>query len=106
MIRPPSISVLAATIALLAAGPFVDGRPHDSDRNGKRGSERKEQVVRGKANISLDEAVAKAERRFKARVVRAEIRNSDDGIVYVLRLLNESGRVWTVKVDAASGVMR
>lgn len=100
------IAVLVASVVLLASGSLADARPHDADRNGKRGPERKEQVERGRAKISLDEAVAIAERRFKARVVRAEIRNGDAGPVYVLRLLNESGRVWTVKVDALSGAMR
>jgi hypothetical protein len=38
-------------------------------------------------------------------VVRAESQNSDDGVVYVLRLLNDSGRVWTIRVDADSGAM-
>lgn len=50
--------------------------------------------------------MAMAERRYNARVVRADSRESDGHIVYVLRLLNESGRVWTVKVDATSGDMR
>jgi len=44
-----------------------------------------------------------AERRFKARVVRAEAEEDGGRKVYVLRMLNESGRVWTVRVDAATG---
>ena len=43
------------------------------------------------------------ERRFKARVVRTEVRKEGDRKIYVLRLLNDAGRVWTVRVDAASG---
>ena len=46
-----------------------------------------------------------AEQRFNARVVRADSRDSGDSVDYVLRLLNDSGRVWTVKVDAATGAM-
>jgi uncharacterized membrane protein YkoI len=53
--------------------------------------------------ISMDQAVKMAEQRFKARVVRAESQQSGDHTIYVLRLLNDSGRVWTVRVDAASG---
>jgi uncharacterized membrane protein YkoI len=55
--------------------------------------------------MSLDEAVSMAERRFHARVVRAEPQQESGRTVYVLRLLNDSGRVWTVRVDAATGAV-
>jgi len=56
-------------------------------------------------SVSMDQAVKMAEQRFKARVVRAEAQHDGDHTVYVLRLLNESGRVWTVRVDASSGAV-
>jgi len=55
--------------------------------------------------LSLDQAVALVEQRFHARVVRADARSENGHTVYVLRLLNESGRVWTVRVDAESGAI-
>jgi uncharacterized membrane protein YkoI len=55
--------------------------------------------------MSLDQAVKMAEQRFKARVVRAEAEQESGRTIYVLRLLNESGRVWTVRIDAASGAL-
>lgn len=56
------------------------------------------------ADMSLDQAVAMVEKRYGARVVRADVREEDGRKVYVLRLLSDgSGRVWTVRVDAASG---
>lgn len=65
-----------------------------------------ELILAAAAGISLDQAVAMAERRFKARVVRADTEQQEGRKVYVLRLLDEgSGRVWTVRVDAASGSM-
>ena len=57
------------------------------------------------AGVSLDQAVAMAERRFNARVVKAGVSESNGRRVYVLRLLSEQGRVWTVRVDADSGSM-
>jgi uncharacterized membrane protein YkoI len=57
------------------------------------------------SGISLEQAVKMAEQRFKARVVRAETQQSEGHTVYVLRMLNESGRVWTVRVDASSGAV-
>lgn len=55
--------------------------------------------------LSLDRAIAVAEQHFKARVVRAAEEVIEGHPVYVLRLLSEEGRVWTVRVDAQTGVM-
>lgn len=56
-------------------------------------------------SVSMEDAVKMAEQRFHARVVKAEAQKGDGHTVYVLRLLNEAGRVWTVRVDAASGAV-
>ena len=57
------------------------------------------------ASMSMDQAVKMAEQRFHARVVKAEAEQENGHVVYVLRLLNEAGRVWTVRVDAANGAL-
>jgi uncharacterized membrane protein YkoI len=62
-------------------------------------------VVAGTAGVSMDQAVKMAEQRFKARVVRAEAQRDGIRTIYVLKLLNEAGHVWTVRVDAANGVI-
>jgi uncharacterized membrane protein YkoI len=62
-------------------------------------------VVVADSRISMQQAVKMAEQKFKARVVRAESENEGGKTVYVLRLLNDSGRVWTVRVDAATGTV-
>jgi uncharacterized membrane protein YkoI len=63
-----------------------------------------ELIMAAAGGISLDEAVSMVEKRFKARVVRAEVKERDGRKVYELRLLDdESGRVWKVRVDAATG---
>ena len=56
--------------------------------------------------ISLDEAVSRAERQYQARVVRTDVQDEDGRKVYVLKLLSEDGRVFTVRIDAATGRMR
>lgn len=56
-------------------------------------------------NVSIDQAVKMAEQRYKARVVRAEAQQEGDHTIYVLRMLNESGHVWTVRVDASNGAV-
>jgi len=57
------------------------------------------------SHFSMDQAVKMAEQRFKARVVRAEAQHDGEHTVYILRMLNESGRVWTVRVDASNGAV-
>jgi uncharacterized membrane protein YkoI len=53
--------------------------------------------------VSLDVAVASAQERHRARVVKAEVIESDGRKIYVLRLLGGDGRVWTIRIDAATG---
>jgi uncharacterized membrane protein YkoI len=55
------------------------------------------------ASLSLSQAVRMAQRRYRARVVRAETQTQGDRTIYVLRMLDDSGRVFAVRVDAASG---
>jgi hypothetical protein len=56
--------------------------------------------------ISLDEAVSRAESQYHARVVRTDVQDEDGRKVYVLKLLSDSGRVFTVRIDASTGRMR
>jgi len=56
--------------------------------------------------LSLDQAVKNVERQYHARVVKAETQRSGTQTTYVLKLLNDAGRVWTVRVDAASGAVQ
>ena len=60
-------------------------------------------IVVADSGMSLDQAVSMVEKKFNARVVRTETRNEGNRKIYVLRLLNDAGRVWTVRVDASSG---
>jgi hypothetical protein len=56
--------------------------------------------------MSMDQAVKMAEKKFHARVVKAEAQKDGGKTVYVLRLLNDTGHVWTVHVDAATGAVQ
>lgn len=57
------------------------------------------------AAVSMEQAVKMTENRYHARVVKAQTQKDGGRTVYVLRLLNESGHVWTVRVDAATGAV-
>jgi len=60
-------------------------------------------AVVASATVSMDQAVKMVEQRYRARVVKAETQKENGRTVYVLRLLNDSGKVWTVRVDASDG---
>ncbi len=57
------------------------------------------------SGVSMDQAVKMAEQRFKARVVRADTQHEGPRTVYILKLLDEAGHVWTVRVDATNGAI-
>jgi uncharacterized membrane protein YkoI len=85
--------VLAAGAALAFVAPVV------------RATEGQRPIAIAAASVSMEQAVKMAEQRFKAKVVRAETQQNDGQTIYVLRMLNESGRVWTVRVDASNGAL-
>jgi uncharacterized membrane protein YkoI len=58
-----------------------------------------------RATLSMAQAVRLAQHRFRARVVRAETQTQGDRTIYVLRMLDETGRVFAVRVDAVSGAI-
>lgn len=98
MTRTLTIAMLCLS---LAAGAVTSTEAQASDRN--RGRDRGESAAYADRAISLDEAVAQAERRYKARAVRAEEKRHGDRIEYRIRLLGEDGRVFEVRIDAGSG---
>jgi uncharacterized membrane protein YkoI len=55
--------------------------------------------------VSLDQAVEMAQRRFRAKAVKAETVDSGGKRTHHIRLLSAEGKVWTVRVDAESGAM-
>jgi Peptidase propeptide and YPEB domain len=91
-------------LALLLTGPGAAGIASDAPPSAPPATSEPAVIVLTAASMSMDQAVKLAEQRFHARVVKAGTEQDNGHTVYVLRLLNEAGRVWTVRVDAASGV--
>jgi len=95
-------AVCLAASALLAFG-IACSAAHADNRH-RENEDRRPRAEEG-TRMSLDEAVRRAERAYNARVVKAESRNVDGRVTYVLRLVSDDGRVFTVRVDAQSGNM-
>ncbi len=93
-----SLPLLAVLATLVVAGSSVsDAATANGPR--ARGGER----AMAERSVSLDEAVAQAERRYKARAVLAEEKRHGERIEYRIRLLGDDGRVFEVRIDAATG---
>ena len=88
---------LAAALVLLLLSPVAWSSP--------RGARPPRPAVAASFadELTLDEAVARVEKQYDARVVRAEEKQQDGRRVYRIRLLSGDGRVFDVTVDAASG---
>ena len=86
-------------VLLLAGAAWPAGDAHAAGNNGRGSAER----TFAEPALSLDEAVARAERRYKARAVSAEEQRHGDRVEYRIRLLADDARVFEVRVDAATG---
>lgn len=88
-----ALSLLVAGSPLAGAQELIDRRPRHEYRIEP-------------AAISLDQAVEMAQRRYRAKAVKAETVRRGDRRIHQIRLLSAEGKVWTVRVDAASGAMQ
>jgi hypothetical protein len=99
--------LVPVTLLFLGAAPLTQAHSMPGHWMGGDGRvEVKESLVAFADGVSLDQAVSRAERQYRARVVRTDVQDEDGRTVYVLKLLSEDGRVFTVRIDAATGRMR
>ena len=94
---------LIAVAALVLSGAALIARGYDTPSAPAKAVLHTAAVQR--ARLSLDQAVRLAQHRYRARVVRAETQTQAGRTIYVLRMLDDAGRVFAVRVDAASGTI-
>ena len=90
--------LLLVTLPLIAAVPNANAQELIDRR------QRREYRIEPSV-ISLDQAVEMAQRRFRAKAVRAETVRNGDRLEHRIRLLSADGKVRNVSVDAESGAM-
>ena len=100
--------LLPVALVLVGFAPFTQAHGMPGYGGRRRSAEDRAGTVAEvqRDGISLDEAVRRAEAQYRARVVRTDVQDEDGRKVYVLKLLSEDGRVFTVRIDAATGRMR
>jgi uncharacterized iron-regulated membrane protein len=89
---PLCASVALAVAGLCAASPKLESEPVPAPMQ-----------ARAEHELSREQAVALVQKRYGARVVRAEFLDQDGRHVFVFRLLSAGGKVWMVRVDARTG---
>lgn len=100
--RPFCTSLITVVALVLSAGSLTArarGAPPPAPRPLLRGS-----AVR-RTQLSMNQAVMLAQHRFRARVVRVETQTQGGRTIYILRMLDGAGRVFAVRVDAATGAI-
>jgi uncharacterized membrane protein YkoI len=100
--KPPRLLKYCLALVLLAA-PWAQAGERTVPvpaQDGARGG----RMILADSGISMQQAKAMAERRFKAKVINEETRQEGNRKIYVLRLLNEK-ESYIVRVDAATGAM-
>jgi uncharacterized membrane protein YkoI len=95
------ISLITAVALALSAGA-LNARAGEPPRAAARAAVQRDSP---RPQLTMDQAVRLAQRRFRARVVRAETQTQGGRTIYVLRMLDGAGRVFAVRVDAASGAI-
>ena len=91
---PTLLTLVLAASATAAQRPAAPGAAADATSRSRTLADQA---------ITLDEAVARAEKRHGARAVRAEEIRDEGRVVYRIRLLSTDGRVFEVRVDARTG---
>jgi hypothetical protein len=102
---PGSLPGLLCVVLALVAGAAPARPPGVAGFVPREGTPTHDFGERALAEVSLDQAVQIAERRYSAKVVKVAVSEVGGRRVYVLRLLSDEGRVWTVRIDAGSGAV-
>ena len=101
-----AVPLLAAVLAFVSLPQARASSVPGQESSGSNRPDEARAIHAAFDGISLDEAVSRAERQYRARVVRTDVQDEDGRKVYVLKLLSEDGRVFTVRIDAATGGSR
>jgi uncharacterized membrane protein YkoI len=89
------LPLLAVSTVLAAPAAAQDRRDHERARAALEAGQ-----IR-----PLSELLAEVERRFRGRVIEAELQLDDSQWIYDIKILPPNGRLFTVELDAATGAL-
>ncbi len=98
------ISLLVLLAVLLApAGWAAPRNIADTAAGGWQAPAAVDGAAMARDRVSLDQAVAMVRRQTGGRIIKASTRRSNGRAVHHIRVLTRDGKVFTVRIDAASG---
>jgi uncharacterized membrane protein YkoI len=92
----PRVLLLLAALLLCAAPAQADGR---------RDHERARAALQAGEVRPLAELLSEVERRYDGREIATELERDDGRWIYEVKLLPPSGRMFVLKLDAATGAL-
>lgn len=93
--RRPFFLLLAASLAWAPAAGAQERRDHERARAALEAGE-----IR-----PLAELLAEVERRYRGRVIEADLERDDGQWLYELKILPSNGRLFVIEIDAATGAL-
>ena len=94
---------MRGALFLLLALSMVSGPPALAD--GRRDHERARAALASGEIRPLADLLSEVERRYVGRVIETELEREDGRWVYEFKILPPSGRVFELKLDAATGAL-
>jgi uncharacterized membrane protein YkoI len=91
-------------LAILAALPFL-AFARGASAQERRDHERARAALEAGQIRPLSDLLAEVERRYRGRVIEAELERDDAQWLYELKILPPNGRVFIVELDAATGTL-
>jgi len=91
---------LLLTVPLLAAGLAAPAMGRE-----RRDHERARAALEAGEIRPLSDLLTEVERRFRGRVIEAELEQDDGQWLYDIKILPPNGRVFDVELDAATGAL-
>ncbi|WP_207540418.1 PepSY domain-containing protein [Sabulicella rubraurantiaca] len=89
-------------LALLALAPLL-AAPSSLAAQDRRDHERARAALEAGQIRPLTDILAEVERRYRGRVIEADLERDDGQWLYELKILPPNGRVFTIELDAATG---
>ncbi len=96
---------LRLLVLLCALAPLVLAAPAQATAQERRDHERARAALEAGQIRPLSDLLSEVERRFRGRVIEADLERDDTQWLYELKILPPNGRIFIVELDASTGAL-
>jgi uncharacterized membrane protein YkoI len=100
-----AVALVAVSLSAAAMPMTTQAQPRPDVGSAFAPDELPRAFVAQRGSLSLAQATAIAQGRFRGRVVSAETVQQGGRVIHVIRILGDDGRVRTLRVDAETGAV-